>query len=61
MTTIMIFRDDSRDPDARFRAVAGDAQSEGKTAGAALDALVERMGDDIVIEGMLVAVRPFQA
>jgi len=60
MTTVMILHDQTDDSGARFRAVAGDAQSEGKTVGAALDALAEQMGDPTATEGMLVVVRPLR-
>jgi hypothetical protein len=59
MTTVMILHDNPGGSDRRFRAVAGAAQSEGETAGAALDALTEQMGD-AADNGMLVVVRPIR-
>lgn len=57
MTTVMILQENPGDSDTRFRAVAGTAQSEGETAGAALDALTHQIGD-AAEDGMLVVVRP---
>jgi hypothetical protein len=57
MTTVMILPDNPGSADSRFRAVAGSAQSEGSTAGAALDALAAQMGN-AAEDGMLVVVRP---
>jgi hypothetical protein len=55
MTTVMILHDNPGAADSRFRAVAGEAQSEGESAGAALDALIEQIGD-AVADGMFVVV-----
>lgn len=43
MTTIAIIPDDPQATPARFRAVAGDLQSVGATAGQALDALTAQL------------------
>jgi hypothetical protein len=59
MTTVMILQDNPGASNSRFRAVAGGAQSEGETAGAALDALTEQIGQ-AASDGMLVVVRPLQ-
>jgi hypothetical protein len=59
MTTIMILQNNPGASNSRFRAVADAAQSEGETAGAALDALSEQIGEAIA-DGMLVVVRPLR-
>jgi hypothetical protein len=53
----MILQENPGASDTRFRAVAGAAQSEGETAGAALDALTHQIGD-AAESGMFVVVRP---
>jgi hypothetical protein len=58
MTTVTILPDNPGSPDTRFRAVAGAAQSEGQTAGEALDALTQQLGG--AGDGMLVVVRAVQ-
>lgn len=60
MTTVMILQDNPGASNSRFHAVAGAAQSEGETAGAALDALSAQIGD-AAEDGMLVVVRPLRA
>src|SRR4051794_41040644 len=60
MTTVMILQDNPGASNSRFRAVAGGAQSEGDTAGAALDALTDQIGG-AVADGMFVVVRPLRA
>ena|SRR5260221_227046 len=59
MTTVTILHDNPGASNSRFRAVTGAAHSEGETAGAALDALTEQIGD-AADNGMLVVVRPLR-
>src|SRR5262245_14536174 len=46
MTTISILRERSERDSATFRAVSGERESVGRTAGEALDALTEQLGED---------------
>src|SRR5919206_483249 len=55
MTTITILPENSD----RYRALAGDKESTGRTAGEALDALTSQLADDE--SGMLVIVRSRRA
>jgi hypothetical protein len=59
MNTITIFPENPRAPTAQFRAVAGEKQSVGATAGEALDALTAQLGEPQVTT--LVVVQPLQA
>jgi hypothetical protein len=59
MTTITIFPENSRTQTPRFRAVAGEKQSVGATAGAALDALTAQLGEPQATT--VVVVQPMQA
>jgi hypothetical protein len=45
MNTITIFPENPKAPGTQLRAVAGEKQSVGATAGAALDALTAQLGD----------------
>ncbi len=45
MTTVAIFPENTQSSAACFRAVAGDRNATGKTAGEALDALTAQIGD----------------
>src|SRR4029453_1942772 len=47
MTTIAIRNDQKETGERRFRAIAGNRQSLGKTMGEALDALTAEWGDDV--------------
>src|SRR5690242_10794765 len=55
MTTVAIFPDSPGTPETKFRAVSKHAQSEGRTAGAALDALTKQL--DPADAGMIVVVQ----
>src|SRR3954468_17700651 len=57
--TVRILQDKQTDSKGRYRAVAGGVQSEGETAGAALDALTKQMGDAASDPLFVVVVRPF--
>jgi hypothetical protein len=46
MTTIAILPDSLNDVDKNYRAIAGDKESVGKTAGEALDALTAQLTED---------------
>jgi hypothetical protein len=59
MNTITIFPENPRAPTPRFRAVAGEKQSVGATAGEALDALTAQLGEPQATT--LVFVQPMQA
>ena len=50
--------ENSGEPNARFRAIAGGMQSTGNTVGTALDALIEQLGGEDAIAGMVVEIRP---
>jgi len=58
MTTIAIVPDNSHHSTARFRAVAGEAQSVGATVGQALDALRAQLGESE--QTTLVVVQPMR-
>lgn len=58
MTTITIIPGDPQSPPTTFRAVAGDVQSVGATAGQALDALTEKIG--ALQETTLIVVQPMR-
>jgi hypothetical protein len=58
MTTITIFPENPQAQPPRFRAVAGEKQSIGATAGEALDALTAQLGDPQATT--LVVVQPMQ-
>jgi hypothetical protein len=57
--TVKILQDRPGDSSSRFRAVAGGVQTEGETAGAALDALTEQLGDAAGDPMLVVVARPF--
>jgi hypothetical protein len=57
--TITIFPENATSPARRFRAVAGEKQSVGATAGEALDALTAQLGEPQATT--LVVVQPMQA
>lgn len=59
MTDVSIHRDASGTSEVRYRAVAGNHQSTGRTAGEALDALNARLGP--AESGSLVVVQQFQS
>jgi hypothetical protein len=59
MNTITIFPEDPQAQTSRFRAVAGEKQSVGATAGEALDALTAQLGEPR--STTLVVVQPMQA
>jgi hypothetical protein len=59
MNTITIFPENPHAPAPRFRAVAGEKQSVGATAGEALDALTAQFGEPQATT--LVVVQPMQA
>jgi hypothetical protein len=54
MTTISIHKENKVSGDIRFRAVAGNHQSIGRTMGEALDALTAGWGDDIQEAAVLI-------
>jgi hypothetical protein len=58
MTTITIVPENAPESPARFRAIAGDVQSVGTTAGQALDALTGQLGGPE--QTTLVVVQPMQ-
>lgn len=58
MTTITIIPGDPKGSPTTFRAVAGDVQSVGATAGQALDALTEKIGT--LQETTLIMVQPMR-
>ena len=58
MTAIAIVQEVNGTGTGRFRAVAGNTKSEGRTAGEALDALTARLGEKA--EGTLVIVQHFR-
>jgi hypothetical protein len=58
MTTITIFPEHSQADAPRYRALAGEVQSEGSTAGEALDALTSRLGASATTT--LVIVQPMR-
>jgi hypothetical protein len=58
MNTITIFPENPHAPSPRFRAVAGEKQSVGATAGEALDALTAQLGQPQATT--LVVVQPMQ-
>jgi hypothetical protein len=55
MTTVAIMPDSPGDAETVYRAVAGSAQSVGRTAGEALDALAAQLGEEA--SGTLVVVQ----
>jgi hypothetical protein len=58
MNTITIFPENPQAPTPRFRAVSGEKQSVGATAGEALDALTAQLGEPRATT--LVVVQPMQ-
>jgi len=56
MTRVTIILENQSSSESRFRAVADGLESEGRTAGQALDALTQQLGGSG--EGMMVLVRP---
>lgn len=58
MTTITIIPDNPQASPKQFRAVAGDVQSVGTTAGQALDALTAQLGE--TQETTLIVVQPMR-
>jgi hypothetical protein len=57
--TVRILKDKQVGASSRFLAVAGGVQSEGETAGAALDALTKQLGDAAGDPMLVVVARPF--
>jgi hypothetical protein len=58
MTKVTIVAESPGSPDTTFRACAGDHQSVGRTAGAALDELTRQLGHDE--GGTLIVVQSFR-
>jgi hypothetical protein len=58
MTMIAVLLETSNDSEQRYRAVAGEHRSEGRTVGQALDSLTKQMGG--TADTTLVVVQPFR-